>query len=49
MELLERKRVFRYYYVNFHSQLDKPVWLPRAALFNKLEGVEYSAVDYAHS
>ena len=49
MELLERKGVFCYDYVDSYERFDEPALPPRAAFFNKLGGVECSEVDYAHA
>ena len=49
VELLERKGVFCYDYVDSFSRLDEPALPPRAVFFNKLVGVECSEADYAHA
>ena len=49
VELLERKGVFCYDYLESLERLDKPRLPPREALFNKLGNVECSQVDYAHA
>ena len=49
VELLERKRVFFYDYLDSFARLDEPVLPPREAFFNKLGGVKCSQVNYAHA
>ena len=49
VELLERKGVFCYDYVDSFARLDEPALPPRAAFFNKLGGVECSEADYCHA
>ena len=49
VEMLERKRVFCYDYVDSFARLDEPALPPRVAFFNKLGGVECSEADYAHA
>ena len=49
VELLERKGVFFYDYVDFFARLDEPALPPREAFFNKLGGVEFSQADFAHA
>ena len=48
-ELLERKGVFCYDYVDSFARLDEPVLPPREAFFNKLVGMECSETVYAHA
>ena len=47
VELLERKGVFCYDYLDSFAQLDKPALPPRKAFFNNLGGVECLLADYA--
>ena len=49
VELLERKRVFCYDYVDSLARLEEPALPPREAFANKLGGVECSQADYAHA
>ena len=49
VELLKRKGVFCYDYIDSLARLDEPAQPPREAFFNKLGGVEYSQADYAHA
>ena len=49
VELLERKGVFCYYYVDSLARLDEPALQPREVFHNKLGGVECSEADYAHA
>ena len=49
VELLERKGVFCYDYLDSLARLDKPALPPREAFFNKLGSVECSQADYAHA
>ena len=49
VELLERKRVFCYDYIDSFTRLDEPALPPREVFFNKLGGVECSQADYAHA
>ena len=49
VELLERKGVFCYDYVDSFARLDKPALPPREAFFNKLGSMESSEADYAHA
>ena len=49
VELLERKEVSCYDYLDSFTRLDEPALPPREAFFNKLGGVECSQADYAHA
>ena len=49
VELLERKGIFCYDYLDSFARLDEPALPPREAFFNKLGGVECSPADYAHA
>ena len=49
VELLERKRVFCYDYLDYFTQLDEPALPPREAFCNKLKYVECSQANYAHA
>ena len=49
VELLKRKGVFCYDYLDSFTRLDEPALPPRKAFFNRLGGVEYSQADYAHA
>ena len=49
VELLERKGVFCYDYVDSFARLDELALPPREAFFNKLGGVECSDADYSHA
>ena len=49
LELLERKGVFCYDYLDSFTRLDKPKLPPREAFVNKLGGIECSQADYAHA
>ena len=49
VELLERKGVFCYDYVDSFARLDEPALPPRAAFFNQIGGVEFSEADYTHA
>ena len=49
VELLERKRVFCYDYIDFLARVGEPALPPRETFFNKLGGVECSQADYAHA
>ena len=49
VELLERKEVFCYDYLNSLARLDQLALPPREAFFNKLAGVECLQADYAHA
>ena len=49
VELLERKGVFCYDYVDSIARFDKPALPPREAFFNKLRGVKSAQADYAHA
>ena len=49
IELLERKGVFCYDYLDSFARLDEPALPPREAFFNKLGDVECSQADYAHA
>ena len=49
VELLERKGVFCYDYLDSFTRLDEPALPPREAFFNKLGGVKCSQADYAHA
>ena len=46
VELLERKRVFCYDYIDSFARLDEPALPPREAFFNKLGNVECSQANY---
>ena len=48
-ELLERKGVFCYDYLDSFARLDDPALPQREAFFNQLGGVECSPADYAHA
>ena len=45
VELLERKGVFCYDYLDSFARINKPALPPREAFFNKLGGIECSQVD----
>ena len=47
VELLERKGVFCYNYIDSFARLDEPALPPREAFFNMLGNVEFSQADYA--
>ena len=49
IELLERKGVFCYDYLDTFARLDEPALPPREAFFNKLGGIECSEADYAYA
>ena len=49
VELLERKSVFCYDYVDFFARLDELALPPREVFFNKIVGMECSEADYAHA
>ena len=49
VELVERKGVFCFDYLNFLARLDELALPPREAFFNKLGGMECSQADYAHA
>ena len=49
VELLERKGVFCYDYLDFFARLDEPALPPREAFFNKLGNMECSQADYSHA
>ena len=49
VELLERKGVFCYDYLDSIARLDEPALPPREAFYNKLGGLECSQADYAHA
>ena len=49
MDLIERKGVFCYDYVDSFARLDEPALPPREAFFNKLVIMECSKADYAHA
>ena len=49
VELLERKGVFCYDYIDSFARLDEPALPPRMAFFNQIGGVECSEADYAHA
>ena len=49
VELLERKGVFSYDYVDSFARLDEPALPPRDSCFNKHGGSECSEADYAHA
>ena len=49
VDLLERKGVFCYDYLDSIARLDEPALPPREAFYNKLGGVECSQADYAHA
>ena len=49
VELLERKSVLCYDYVDSFARLYKLALLQREGFFNKLGGVECSEADYAHA
>ena len=49
VELLERKGVICYDYLNFFTRLDEPALPRREAFFNKLGGVECAQADYARN
>ena len=49
VELLERKGMFCYDYLDFFARFDEPALPPREAFFNKLGGVECSQANYAHA
>ena len=49
VELLERKGVFCYDYLDYIARLDELALPRREAFFNKLGGVECSQAEYAHA
>ena len=49
VELLERKGVFCYDYLDSLARLDELALPPREAFFNKLGGVECTQADYARA
>ena len=49
VELLERKGVFCFDYIDSFALLDEPAIPPREAFFNKLGDVECSQADYANA
>ena len=49
VELLERKGVFCYDYIDSFARLDEPALPPREAFFNKLGNMECSQADYSHA
>ena len=49
VELLDRKGVICYDYLDSLARLDEPALPPREVFFNKLGGVECSPADYAHA
>ena len=49
VELLERKGVFCYDYLDSLVRFDEPALPPREAFFNKLGSVECSRADYVHA
>ena len=49
VELLERKKVFCYDFLDSLARLDEIAQPPREAFLNELGGVECSQVDYAHA
>ena len=49
VELLERKEMFCYHYLDSLARLDEPALPPRKPFFNKLGGMECSQGDYAHA
>ena len=49
VELLERKGVFYYDFLDSFTRLDEPAFPPRGAFDNKLGGVDCSQADYAHA
>ena len=49
VELLERKTVFCYDYLDSFARLYKPALPPREAFFHNLGGVECSLADYAQA
>ena len=49
VELLERKGVCCYDYIDSLARLNEPAIPPQEAFFNKLGGVECSQADYAHA
>ena len=48
-ELLERKGVFFYDFLDSFARLEEPALPPREAFFNNLGGVECLLADYAHA
>ena len=46
VELLERKGIFCYYYIDSFAWLNEPALPPREAFINKFKGVECSEADY---
>ena len=49
VELLERKRVFCYDYLDSFTPLDEPALPLREAFFNNFGGIECSLADYAYA
>ena len=49
VQLLERKGVICYDYINSFARLDEPALPPRDGFFNKLGNVECSTADYSHA
>ena len=49
VELLERKGLLCYDYIDLFARLDEPALPPREAFFNNLGGVECSAAEYTHA
>ena len=49
VQMLERKEVSCYDYINVFARLGKPALPPREAFFNKLGGLECSQANNAHA